>query len=90
MSTEKPEHVLAFQLPHVPHVVVAEIQVAIERKREAIYAAALLDVAQGFVNVFPAEGQEQIGQHFFNQFLGQYRSELTFSGHKQRSRMGVI
>src|SRR5215510_4797008 len=69
ISTEKPEHVLALQLPHVPHVVVAEIYVAIERKREAIYAAALLDVAQGFVNVFPAEGHEQIGQHFFNQFL---------------------
>src|SRR5262245_45498730 len=68
-STEKPEHVPALQLPDVPHVVGAEVQVAIERKREAIHAAALLDVAQGFVNVFPAEGQEQIGQYFFNKFF---------------------
>src|SRR5262249_40290544 len=50
------------QMPHVPYVVVAEIQVAIERKREAIYAAALLDVAQGFVSVFSAEGQERLTQ----------------------------
>src|SRR5262245_21548293 len=69
MPTEKPEHVLALQLPDIPHVVGAEVQVAIERKREAIHAAALLDVAQGFVNVFTAEGQEQIGQYFLNRVL---------------------
>ena len=68
VAAEIPEHRRSFDLPHIPHAVVANIVVLVKCHMQ-IVEAVCLDQLHGFFGVGFAERREHIGHHFADMVL---------------------
>src|SRR6266545_2476869 len=67
-APEVPDHRRALELPHIPHTVIADVQVPVEGHGERLAAAAGLDVAHRFVAVLFPEREQQVREHLLDEF----------------------
>ena len=63
ITTEVPNHVWTFNLPHVPNSIVSDIQILVPGEVKSIKAACF-DELHRFLNVFTAEWCENVCHDF--------------------------
>src|SRR5262245_40620988 len=60
MAPEIPDHLRALELPHVPHLVCAQVEIRIERHGKSSDAPVRLDIPHRLVHVLLAKRQQQV------------------------------